>query len=591
MIPYSLHVAFLIMVSLLFYKLMLKKETYHTLNRIVLLICLSLSFLLPFAPVPQKFSFVKDSVVASSTISTGTSDKTVTKALSKPRPVLQQQTPARQTTSQLNETLTGIFNAQNILNLGFWAYWCGVMIFGINLLIQLIVIAFKIFKSEAIHDGRFRIVELNDDKAPCSFGRYIFINPAKYDWDTYNQILTHEKVHARQYHTLDIVVAELMVVFQWFNPLAWIYRKEIENNLEFLTDRTVVDRYEVKQDEYQLNLLKVCVPNFSMRITTNYNQSLLKQRIMMMNSRRSNIHVIWKYFAMAPLFIAMVCLLNKPVAVSAAITRQLPKDTTDKKNNMLQSNKKLVAAKKTKIRKTVNQFVRNGFGERNILKNSVNDRVAVSNVLVAQTNINTDQKPLKADDIITLQTSGVTSGYIQGIGASAFKNFTVDNIIDLQQHGITTGYILGIGASGFTNFKANDIIDLQQHGITTGYVQGIGAAGFRKFTANNIIDLQQHGLTTGYIQGIGAAGFRNFTADNIIDLQQHGITTGYIQGIGAAGYKNFTVNDIITLQEHGITSGYIQGIGASAYKNMSASDIIKLQEHGITVGYVKGTSN
>lgn len=95
---------------------------------------------------------------------------------------------------------------------------------------------YRAIHNPVIIDGQYRIVEVSGDKAPCSFGNTIFINPEKYEWETYNQILQHEKVHIRQRHTVDIIIAELMLIFQWFNPFAWIYRREMESNLEFLTD-------------------------------------------------------------------------------------------------------------------------------------------------------------------------------------------------------------------------------------------------------------------------------------------------------------------------------------------------------------------
>ena len=57
----------------------------------------------------------------------------------------------------------------------------------------------------------------------------------------------HEKVHIRQKHTLDILFAELVLIFQWFNPFAWIYRREIESNLEFLTDDQLMHNKVDKQ--------------------------------------------------------------------------------------------------------------------------------------------------------------------------------------------------------------------------------------------------------------------------------------------------------------------------------------------------------
>ena len=186
------------------------------------------------------------------------------------------------------------------------------MLFGINFLLQLAVLLYQSYANPVIWDGRFRIVETGGNRAPCSFGNTIFINPAAYDWETYNQILIHEKTHVSGRHTVDILLAEIAVVLQWFNPIAWWYRREVENNLEFLTDESVLLHEEVERSAYQLSLLRVSAPHLPFSITNNYNQSLLKRRIVMMNSKRSSRHTVWKYFFLLPIFTALVCVLNKP---------------------------------------------------------------------------------------------------------------------------------------------------------------------------------------------------------------------------------------------------------------------------------------
>src|SRR5258708_6742837 len=198
----------------------------------------------------------------------------------------------------------------------FYLYWAGVAAFGLNLLLQVVVLLIRAYSNPVIKDGKFRIIEVKGDKAPCSFGNNIFINPEKYDWDTYNQILMHEKVHIQQGHSFDILLAELVLVFQWFNPFAWLYRGELENNLEFLTDEAVLDQNSVEKSSYQMSLLKVSAPHLALSVTTNYNQSLLKKRIVMMNAKKSNIHTMWKYFILAPLMAGLACALNQTVAFS-----------------------------------------------------------------------------------------------------------------------------------------------------------------------------------------------------------------------------------------------------------------------------------
>jgi hypothetical protein len=184
----------------------------------------------------------------------------------------------QRTTGSSGTVVNGIWFA---LQWFFYAYLFGVVLFGANFLLQLAVLLFQSYARPVIRDGRFRIVEVNGNRAPCSFGNTIFINPANYDWDTYNQILIHEKIHVSGRHTVDILLAETAVVLQWFNPFVWLYRREVENNLEFLTDASVLLHQEVERSAYQLSLLRVSAPHMPFSITNNYNQSLLKRRIVM----------------------------------------------------------------------------------------------------------------------------------------------------------------------------------------------------------------------------------------------------------------------------------------------------------------------
>ena len=224
-------------------------------------------------------------------------------------------------------TLATFFSGVTLVLIIQWIFYCylfGVVLFGINFLLQLAVLLYQSYSRPVIRDGRFRIVEISGNRAPCSFGNTIFINPENYDWETYNQILIHEKIHVSGGHTLDILLAEIALVIQWFNPFAWLYRREVENNLEFLTDANVLLHRDVERSAYQLSLLRVSAPHLPFSITNNYNQSLLKRRIVMMNSKRSSLHTVWKYFFLIPLLTGLMCALNKPVAALAETTRKLP---------------------------------------------------------------------------------------------------------------------------------------------------------------------------------------------------------------------------------------------------------------------------
>jgi len=299
-----LHAALLLAVFLGFYKLLLQKETFYSLNRAVLLACISICFLLPLFKISAVWSIPGGSKVLK---------------VFESRKIEPASLPATIGDSSLErvaaskDTRAAPLDAYDrLLNWTWYLYWFGVAAFGISFILQLVVLLYTVYSKPSIIDGKFRIVELNDDKTPCSFFNIIFINPEKYDWETYNAVLNHEKIHAAQGHSLDIMLTEIALVFQWFNPFAWLYRKELESNLEYLTDEAVLKKAETDKAVYQASLLKVAVPQLALRLTANYNQSLLKKRLMRMDIKKSNLHTLWKYAFLLPLCFVLVCAFNSP---------------------------------------------------------------------------------------------------------------------------------------------------------------------------------------------------------------------------------------------------------------------------------------
>ncbi len=345
-------------VCFLFYKLFLQKATFYGLNRWVLLGCLVLSFILPLLPAPRGwawgFATTADTIAAKPAIQRSSAfhassidPKQPTTAVAPTATFSSKRLPHKRI-AQLSRPATTNFvvtspapeNAglhttaaaiqpaappqpsRSFLTLllqGFqlltYVYCLGLLVFGLKFVLQIFVLCFQSFTRPIIRDGRCRIVQTTGDRGPCTFGNTIFINPALYDPETFQQILVHERVHVNEGHTVDILLAELAVVFQWFNPFVWLYRREVENNLEFLTDRSVLDHPGIERAAYQLSLLRVSAPHLPFSITNNYNQSLLKRRIVMMNSQQTAKGAIWRYAVLLPILTALVCLLNKPAAI------------------------------------------------------------------------------------------------------------------------------------------------------------------------------------------------------------------------------------------------------------------------------------
>ena len=345
MIPYIFHVSLLLALCYLLYRLLWEKETYFQLNRWILITCLLLSFGLPLLTVPENWSLQKR-VVQQEILAEINPDRPITQTttiIKEPKGEIEMAAGNKEFTIENNTEKTPLIEEETTeiadqpffawtSKLNFWQiiqyiYLGGLIIFSLNFLIQLMLIIFQRQTNPTIQDGRFTIVEINQDKAPFSFGNNIFINPTKYDWDTYNQILDHEKIHSEQRHTLDILLAELAVIVQWFNPFAWLYRKAVENNLEYLTDDNMLNK-GTEPESYQMNLLRVSVPQLPLNLTTNYNQSFLKKRIAMMNVKKSSASSSWKYLLLFPLLALTVITLN-PIYLQAQTTK--PTSEKDKK--------------------------------------------------------------------------------------------------------------------------------------------------------------------------------------------------------------------------------------------------------------------
>ncbi len=218
-----------------------------------------------------------------------------------------------ETSNLSSESPQNNHSKRSIMDWLYLIYLFGVIVLLANLLFQIISILIKIYKSnDRIKDTGAIIVNSTKIKEPCSFFNYIFINPEQYDFDVYEQIIAHEKIHVKQHHSLDLLLAEISVIVMWFNPFAWLFRKEVEKNIEYQTDHLLIENHYTEKDDYQMNLLKIATYKKPLTITTNYNQSLIKKRILKMNTKKSNPHSYWKYAFTMPLFFLLLLALNKP---------------------------------------------------------------------------------------------------------------------------------------------------------------------------------------------------------------------------------------------------------------------------------------
>ena len=309
-ISYIIHVAILISIFFVTYQILLSKTTFFNLNRFVLIFGIFACFLLPFIPAPAKIAFGGTHIESNVNIKESLKD-IITES---PTNITSED---ESNTSLLSPQITIIESEQRKFILGFlpMIYLLGVLILLVNLIIQFFNIGYKIIKYRKTGSN---IISLPTPASPCSFFGFTLISNDLKEPILRQHVLSHEKIHNAQLHSLDIILAELMVVLQWFNPFAWQYRKTVETNLEYIADSSLIDQ-KVEKKKYQYNLLQLAVPNFPLSIVTNYNQTLIKKRITMMNTKQSSTRIGWKYLLYLPIIMFSITLLN-PTTLSGLNT-------------------------------------------------------------------------------------------------------------------------------------------------------------------------------------------------------------------------------------------------------------------------------
>jgi len=155
----------------------------------------------------------------------------------------------------------------------------------------------------------FKFVDISENIAPFSYFDYIVYNSSMYTDAELENIIEHEKVHSDQNHTIDVLVSRVFCVLFWFNPVIWLYKKAILQNLEFIADNEAAKKISDKK-AYQYTLLKITTHESCVAITNHFYQSLIKKRIVMLNKNQSKKRNSWKYYAILPALVAFVFLFQ-----------------------------------------------------------------------------------------------------------------------------------------------------------------------------------------------------------------------------------------------------------------------------------------
>ncbi len=207
-------------------------------------------------------------------------------------------------TPEISRSFTSILLSKSV-SLLLVIYLLGVSFFGGILIFRLYQIWNWIQKGESSTIGDINIIRVAQNISPFSFFNWVFL-PEKHSAEFENdEIINHEKVHIRQVHTLDLLISELLIVFQWFNPIVWLYRFSFKEIHEYTADSLVLKK-GTDLNNYQNMIMNQIFGIQFFPVGNNFNKSLIKKRIIMMTKSKSSKAANIKLLFMVPAVLLLV---------------------------------------------------------------------------------------------------------------------------------------------------------------------------------------------------------------------------------------------------------------------------------------------
>ncbi len=287
---YSIKSALVLALLYLPYTLMLRQESFFRMNRITLLTILMLALVLPMVDIP----------------SLATPEQPVVYEMQHRIMLMTQE--AEMTTKSLAATTRTIS-------------WLGILaiVYIIGVILALLIRLWQLFKIDKIirggclwtdKSGKATIYCHIDDVAPFSWMRSIVISEK--DYKPYGrEILLHEKAHILNLHSMDILFLTLVEAVQWWNPIAYLLGHSLRDVHEYEADDYVLHQ-GVSLQNYQALIVKKSLANTSYAFANNFNHSLIKKRIYMMNHPKSNPWLRSKVLYILPVMLVVLTAFATP---------------------------------------------------------------------------------------------------------------------------------------------------------------------------------------------------------------------------------------------------------------------------------------
>ena len=273
----------------LFFRLLLSKETFHRFNRMALLGVLFFSLLIPCIEVTTRHQVEVQQAMLSI-------EQLLLMAELEATPV---------EAGAVQETVA------SWIQIVLLVYLAGILFLACRSIYSLISL-FRLIhsgKQEKLEKGVTLVVH-HHEIAPFSWMKYIVISQKDLE-ENGREILIHEMAHIHHRHSIDLLLADICIFFQWFNPGAWLLKQELQNIHEYEADEIVINE-GINAKEYQLLLIKKAVGTRLYSMANSFNHSKLKKRITMMLKEKSNPWARLKYLYVLPLAAIAVTAFARP---------------------------------------------------------------------------------------------------------------------------------------------------------------------------------------------------------------------------------------------------------------------------------------
>lgn len=202
-------------------------------------------------------------------------------------------------------------------------YALGVVFFLIKMIIDLSSMYKRYKNADTYVENGFKISQTHQDISAFSFFNWIVINTHNFDENEQKILLNHEKVHAKQWHSIDIILAYIVKAFQWFNPVVYWYKNQIIHNLEYIADNQS-QHIQNNKSLYAKMILRTTVMPMQYQLVNNFNSSLIKKRIHMLHQSPSNPNKKWLYFLIIPAIALVFSAFNKQEVIHINYPEDFP---------------------------------------------------------------------------------------------------------------------------------------------------------------------------------------------------------------------------------------------------------------------------